>query len=206
MTFCVFNFDLDHKLRNHVNVIVDIRKKIWIVCILTHQTFNLKVCSFTVWLFLLYFGTFYKADTSIVSCLSKIFGRNQDFPKASVWGEVTFQSAWGESVLGRNLNFMISDGVGVWFSTIYNVRRHFRHMNLEIFSNHGGVRLEFQFTYPFSSYFKAIGGYGVIFASKAYLKVLNPVEWTLFTELSYLALSQKYLRSKLQHSWLYIGK
>ena len=40
-----------------------------------------------------------------VSFLSKILGRNQDFPKGSVWGEVIFQSAWGERVLERNLNF-----------------------------------------------------------------------------------------------------
>ena len=29
-------------------------------------------------------------DEFIVSFLPKIFGRNQDFPKGSVWGEVTF--------------------------------------------------------------------------------------------------------------------
>ena len=41
----------------------------------------------------------------IVSFLPKILGRNQDFPKGSVLGEVIFQSAWGERVLERNLNF-----------------------------------------------------------------------------------------------------
>ena len=35
----------------------------------------------------------------------------------------------------------------------------------------------------FDPLIKAIGGSGVIFASEAYLKVLNPAEWPLFTEL-----------------------
>ena len=38
-----------------------------------------------------------------VSFLSKILGRNQDFPKGSVWGEVIFQSAWGEWGFGRGI-------------------------------------------------------------------------------------------------------
>ena len=62
----------------------------------------------------------------IVSFLSKILGRNQDFPKGSVWGEVTFQSAWRE-VLVRDLNFQISAWEELWLLTIYNVCRHFRH-------------------------------------------------------------------------------
>ena len=33
---------------------------------------------------------------SIVSFLPRIFGRNRDFPKDSVWGEITFHSAKGE--------------------------------------------------------------------------------------------------------------
>ena len=37
----------------------------------------------------------------------QILGRNHDLPKVSVWGKVTFQSASGERVLGRNLNFQI---------------------------------------------------------------------------------------------------
>ena len=44
----------------------------------------------------------------IVSFLPKILGRNQDSYNGYVWGEVTFQSAWGERVLVRNLNFQIS--------------------------------------------------------------------------------------------------
>ena len=48
-----------------------------------------------------------------VSFHLKILGRNQDFSKGSVWrGEVTFQSAWGERVLGRNLSFQISSWGG----------------------------------------------------------------------------------------------
>ena len=60
--------------------------------------------------------------------------------------------------------------------------------------------------YAERSFFKAIGGFGVIFASEAYSKVLNPVEWTLFTKLRYKILSRKYLLSKLQPSRFCIGK
>ena len=53
---------------------------------------------------------------------------------------------------------------------------------------------------------KAIGGSGVIFTSEAYLKVLNPAEWPLFTELRYKILLRKYLRSKLRPIDFCIGK
>ena len=51
---------------------------------------------------------------------------------------------------------------------------------------------------PAKTTLKAIGGSGVIFVSESYFKVLNPTEWTLFTEFRYLILSWKYLRSKLR--------
>ena len=61
--------------------------------------------------------------------LPKMFGRNQDF-QGSVWGEVTFQSAWVES------EFEFSDFCleGSLIFKIHNVRRHYRHKNFKNFS------------------------------------------------------------------------
>ena len=69
----------------------------------------------------------------IVSFLPKI-GEKSGFSKGfCLGGGVTFQSAWGERVLGRNFNFQISAWGG---SLIFD--------NLQRFEN-------FKITYPFSS-------------------------------------------------------
>ena len=66
-----------------------------------HLLFHVAFCVYTVrrgvW-----------SPPFIVSFLPKISGRNQDFSKGFVCGDITFQSAWRERVLGRNLNFQIS--------------------------------------------------------------------------------------------------
>ena len=60
----------------------------------------------------------------VVSFLLGILGRNQNFPMDSIWGEVHFQSVWGEIVLEKNLNFLISFWREIWFITIYNISVH----------------------------------------------------------------------------------
>ena len=99
-----------------------------------------------LYVFVLFLDSKLISRAQILSVISLQNGEKPWFSKGFCLGEVTFQSDFRE-------RFEFSDfclGVEVWFLTTGNIFKHFRHENLKTFSNHDGIRVEFQFTYALS--------------------------------------------------------